>query len=155
MKRIRTWVVLGAAFACTLVVAPGAAAAPDGLQKTIGGYSIYVGVVSAGIMAFRDEHGELRMHGGVPAGLDQHHVLVSLFDAASGARIADAEITARVSGPREPEEKRLLHVPLGGEIAYGNFFRMRQGERYRIELTIRRAGSAQAVTAEFDYRHRL
>jgi hypothetical protein len=44
---------------------------------------------------------------------------------------------------------------LGGEIAYGNFFRMRQGERYRIELVIRRAGSAQPVTAGFDYRHRF
>lgn len=155
MKRIRTWVVLGAAFACMLVIAPGGAAAADGLQKTIGGYSIHVGVVSAGIMAFRDDHGELRMHGGVPAGLDQHHVLVSLFDAASGARVADAEITARVYGPREPEEKRLQHVPLGGEIAYGNFFRMRQGERYRIELMVRRAGSAEVVTAGFDYRHRF
>jgi len=82
-------------------------------------------------------------------------VLVSLFDAQSGARVADAEITARVTGPRQPEEKRLLHVPLAGEIAYGNFFHMRPDERYRIELTIRRAGSAGAVTAGFDYRHRL
>ena len=156
MKRIWTWMALGAAFAGTLVMAPGAAAADDSLQKTVGGYSIYVGVVSAGIMAFRQDHGELRMHGGVPAGLDQHHVLVSLFDAASGARVADAEVTARVTAPkRQTEEKRLLHVPLGGEIAYGNFFRMRQGERYRIELTIRRAGSAEAVTVGFDYRHRL
>jgi hypothetical protein len=156
MKRIWTWIALGAAFAHTLVIAPGALAAADGLHKTVGGYSIYVGVVSAGIMAFRQDHGELRMHGGVPAGLDQHHVLVTLFDAASGARVADAEVTARVSAPkRQTEEKRLLHVPLGSEIAYGNFFRMRQGERYRIELTIRRAGSAEAVTAGFDYRHRL
>lgn len=62
--------------------------------------------------------------------------------------LADAEVTARVSAPkRQTEEKRLLHVPLGGEIAYGNFFRMRQDERYRIELMIRRAGSAEAVTA--------
>jgi hypothetical protein len=142
--------VLGIALA-----AAAASAAADPLHQSAGGYSIYVGVVSAGIMAFRQDHGELRMHGGVPAGLDQHHVLVSLFDAKSGERVADAEITARVTGLRQPEEKRLLHVPLGGEIAYGNFFRMRQGERYRIELVIRRAGSAQPVTAGFDYRHRF
>ena len=139
----------------TLAAAAAARAAADPLHQSAGGYSIYVGVVSAGIMAFRQDHGELRMHGGVPAGLDQHHVLVSLFDAKSGERVADAEITARVTGLRQPEEKRLLHVPLGGEIAYGNFFRMRQGERYRIELVIRRAGSAQPVTAGFDYRHRF
>ena len=139
-----------------IVLAAAAARAPaDPLHQSAGGYSIYVGVVSAGIMAFRQDHGELRMHGGVPAGLDQHHVLVSLFDAKSGERVADAEITARVTGLRQPEEKRLLHVPLGGEIAYGNFFRMRQGERYRIELVIRRAGSAQPITAGFDYRHRF
>lgn len=156
MKRSKTRSALAAAFVCALVIAPGGAADGDGLQKTVGGYSIYVGVVAAGIMAFRLDHGELRMHGGVPAGLDQHHVLVSLFDAASGARVADAEVTARVSAPkRQTEEKRLLHVPLGGEIAYGNFFRMRQGERYRIELTIRRASSPGAVEAVFDYRHRL
>lgn len=138
-----------------VLAAPAARAAADPLHQSAGGYSIYVGVVSAGIMAFRQDHGELRMHGGVPAGLDQHHVLVSLFDAKSGERVADAEITARVTGPRQPEEKRLQHVALGGEIAYGNFFRMRQGERYRIELVIRRAGSAQPVTAGFDYRHRF
>jgi len=157
MERIRTWIALGAALAGTLAIASGAAAAAeDGLQKTVGGYSIYVGVVSAGIMAFRQDHGELRMHGGVPAGLDQHHLLVSLFDAASGERVADAEVSARVSAPkRQTEEKPLLHVPLGSEIAYGNFFRMRQGERYRIELTIRRAGSAESIGAEFDYRHRF
>lgn len=139
-----------------LLLAAGAAQADhDPLHKTMEGYSVYVGVVSAGVMAFREDHGELRMHGGVPAGLDQHHVLVNLFEAGSGARVADADITARVSGARQPEEKRLLHVPLGGETGYGNFFRMRQGERYRIELTIRRSGLALPVTAVFDYRHRF
>ena len=132
-----------------------AVAAEGGLRKTVGGYSIYVGVVSAGIMAFRQDHGELRMHGGVPAGLDQHHVLVSLFVAASGERIADAEVTARVSGPRKSEDKRLLPVPIGGEIAYGNLFSMRQGERYRFDVNIRRAGSPEPAAASFDYRHRF
>lgn len=60
-----------------------------------------------------------------------------------------------MTSPRQPEEKRLQHVPLGGEFAYGNFFRMRQGERYRIELAIRRAGSGEAINADFDYRHRF
>ena len=147
---------LGSQVLLLCLLAAGAARADhDPLHRSVGGYSVYVGVVSAGVMAFRQDHGELRMHGGVPAGLDQHHVLVSVFAAGNGARVADAEITARVSGPREPEEKRLFHVPLGGEIAYGNFFRMRQGERYRIELAIRRAGSAAPVTAGFDYRHRF
>ena len=140
---------------CMAFNVAAASADHDPLHKTVGGYAIYVGVVSAGIMAFRQDHGELRMHGGVPAGLDQHHVLVSVFDAASGARVADAEISARVTGPRQPEEKRLQHVPLGGEIAYGNFFSIRQGERYRIELAIGRAGSNQPVNAGFDYRHRF
>lgn len=138
-----------------IVLGTGAAgAAHDPLHKTAGGYSIFVGVVSAGIMAFRQDHGELRVHGGVPAGLDQHHLLVSVFDAGSGSRIADVEVSARVAGPREPEEKALQHVPLAGEIAYGNFFRMREGERYRIDLAIRRPGVPGAVSATFDYRHR-
>jgi hypothetical protein len=138
-----------------LAAASAAHADHDPLHRTVDGYSVYVGVVSAGVMAFREDHGELRMHGGVPAGLDQHHVLVNLFEAGSGARVGDADITARVSGARQPEEKGLLHVPLGSETGYGNFFRMRQGERYRIELTIRRAGATLPVTAIVDYRHRF
>ena len=137
------------------LVSSPAAAEHEPSHRTVGSYSIYAGVVSAGVMAFRQDHGELRMHGGVPAGLDQHHLLVGLFEQKSGARVTDAEISVRFTGPRGTEEKELLHVPLGGEIAYGNFFRMRPDERYRIDLNIRRAGAAGTVEAAFEYRHRL
>ena len=148
------WKHLLPAATIALVSSP-AGAEHEPLHRTVGSYSIYAGVVSAGIMAFRQDHGELRMHGGVPAGLDQHHLLVGLFEQKSGARVTDAEISVRVTGPRGTEEKKLLHVPLGGEIAYGNFFRMRPAERYRIDLNIRRAGGAAALEAAFEYRHRL
>ena len=128
-----------------------ARAADDPLHRTVGGYSVYVGVIPTGIFAYRQDHGDLHMHGGLQVGRNQHHVMASLFDVASGARVADATVTARVTGPRESEEKSLPPITIDGQIAYGNFFRLRQGERYRIELTIR--GAAGVAEAAFDYRH--
>jgi hypothetical protein len=75
--------------------------------------------------------------------------------AASGARIGDAEITARITSAKgEPQERRLEWMTVEGSAAYGNFFALRREQRYRVDFTIRRPGSG-AVEASFDYTHRL
>jgi hypothetical protein len=43
-----------------------AGADQDPLHRSAGRHSIHLGVVSADILAFRRNHGALRMHGGVP-----------------------------------------------------------------------------------------
>lgn len=37
-----------------------------------------------------------KQHGGVPRGREQHHLIVSVFDAKTGKRIENATVSARV-----------------------------------------------------------
>jgi hypothetical protein len=152
-RLIRTllgWLLVAALFA------PGAGHAAADLPKTMGGYTIYFGVLPAGVLLlYRPDHGDAKMHGGPRFG-DPHHVLVGLVDAASGARVGDAEITARITPAKgEPQERRLERMTVESGAAYGNYFALRRDHRYRIDLTIRRPGSAATVEASFDYTHRL
>jgi len=156
MKQRRSMPIMAAAL---FAMAAGASAAvgawPPDLRQDVGSYKVTLGILPAGVLfVSRPEHGDLRMHGGVPSGLDQHHVLVRVTDAASGRRIDDAEISARVVSVRA-EEKRLLPVSVETGAAYGNFFRLRAERDYRVELTIRRPGAPGAIETAFDYRHRL
>ena len=152
-RLIRTllgWLLVAALFA------PGAGHAAADLSKTVGGYTIYFGVLPAGVLfLYRPDHGDAKVHG-EPRFDDPHHVLVGLVDAASGARSGDADITARITPAKgEPQEGRLERMIVEGGAAYGNFFALRRNQRYRIDLTIRRPGTAAAVEASFDYTHRL
>lgn len=136
-------------------LATGAARAAD-YSKTVGGYTIYLGVLPAGVLfLYRPDHGDPTVHSGPRFG-DAHHVLVGLVDATRGSRIDDAEITARIVPTKgEPQERRLERMSVEGGAAYGNFFALRRDRHYRIDLTIRRPGSPSAVKASFDYVHRL
>jgi hypothetical protein len=145
---------------CALLVAAlalgaGGAAHAAAHARTVGGYTLYFGVLPADVLfLYRPDHGDAKVHGGPRLG-DPHHVLVGLADAASGARIGDAEITARITPAKgEPQERRLERMTVEGGVAYGNYFALRRESRYRVELTIRRPGAA-AVEASFDYVHRL
>lgn len=151
----------GAAAAVALVlVTAGFAASPRAYaaeyRKSAGGYEIYLGVLPAGVLfLYRPDHGDATMHGGPRVG-DAHHVLVGLVDTASGARVTDADISARITPPNGASvEKRLEPMMVDKSVAYGGYFPLRRDQRYRIELTIRRPGPEPAVQASFDYTHRL
>lgn len=147
--------LLGGLLLAAFLAPGGGAAAPDS-SKTAGGYTIYFGVLPAGVLfLYRPDHGDARMHGGPGLG-DPHHLLVGLVDAATGARIGDAEIIARITPAKgEPQERRLERMTVEGGAAYGNFFALRRDYRYRIELSIRLPGATGAVETSFDYVHRL
>ena len=67
--------------------------------KVAGGLAVYLGVMPAElIIGHAKGHAEAEMHGGTPAGPHVHHVMVAIFDDASGRRITDAVVTARVAG---------------------------------------------------------
>jgi hypothetical protein len=57
--------------------------------------TVYLGVVPA---AQVKGQGVAMMHGGAPKGPDAYHIVAAVFDAATGARISDATVTAKVSG---------------------------------------------------------
>jgi hypothetical protein len=48
------------------------------------------------------------MHGHVPKGPHEYHLVAAVFDAATGARVSDAAVTAEVSGLGLSGSKRKL-----------------------------------------------
>lgn len=149
--------LLRAAIACIMALLSSVALADDSSQhKVVNGVAIYLGVMPAEmILGHPKPHTEAEMHGGVPAGGHQRHVLVALFDNATGKRISGAKVSVLV---REiglaGTEKKLEPMLIAGTISYGNYFDMPLTDNpYRILVQIRLPGSTGAIEAEFEYRY--
>jgi len=129
-------------------------AAQDNYQL-VDGVAIYLGVVPAQIVRGHPMgHAEAGMHGGMPAGRNSNHVVVALFDAASGKRIEDAQVTASVNElALGPDWKSLEPMRIADTITYGNYFNMPDAVAYRIHLRIRLPGQEQAIKATFTHEH--
>lgn len=94
------------------------------------------------------------MHGGAPSRKGQHHLIVSVFDAATRERIANAVVTARVGEiGLSVQEKKLEPMQFAGTATYGNYFTMAAPGPYRVELDIRRSGALQQAKTSFEYSH--
>jgi hypothetical protein len=148
-------VVLGALCVGTLpLVWSDLAAAQDArLSKTAGGTTVYVGVVPAEIVKGLSK--EPPMHGGVPKGAHQYHLVAAVFDAAGGARVADAVVNAQISGiGLSGEKKKLEPMEIANTTSYGGFFDLPGRDLYTIRLTIERPGQPRPVDMEFKYDHR-
>lgn len=124
-------------------------------SKTVGNVVIYMGLLPAEmIRGHPHEHPEATMHGGAPRASGEYHVVIALFDAKSGARIENADISARVSEiGLAGEEKKLEPMQIAGTVTYGNFFPMRGNGPFRIELVIHVPGQSQEIKAAFEHRH--
>lgn len=86
-----------AALAGVMLLAWAQATVTEGGQsETAGGLTVYLGVVPAEIVKGEHPSGP-QVHGGVPRGAHEYHVVVAVFDAASNARVTDAMVTAKVS----------------------------------------------------------
>ncbi|AAZ97276.1 conserved hypothetical protein [Thiobacillus denitrificans ATCC 25259] len=131
-----------------------AAEAPRDFQ-IVDGVAIYLGVVPAQIIqGHPKEHEERRMHGGVPASRYRHHLMVAPFDAASGRRIEDAQVTAAVTELGLASKRKTLEpMRIDDTVSYGNYFDIRSNGTYRIEVEIRRPGHAGPIKATFNHRH--
>jgi hypothetical protein len=126
-----------------------------GWHRLVDGVSAYLGVFPAALVERHPRgHPEREMHGGPPRGAHRYHVTIALFDEPSGERIADAEVTARVSPlGLVGANKRLEPMDIGGAPSYGNWFLLPGADTYRIEVEIRRPGQAEPLRTEFAYRH--
>ncbi|TCZ61042.1 hypothetical protein [Roseicella aquatilis] len=138
--------------------APRRAAAvdPDGAFRHVGNLVVYLAVIPAAVLhGHPPEHTGRGMHGGVPEGHHVHHLLVALFDAATGRRITDARVTAVVHGLRHTPEDRTELEPMtvGGAEAYGSFATLPARDYYRIEVEVLRVGGGAAARAVFPHRH--
>ena len=131
-------------------------AADSNLHKVVHGVSIYLGVFPAEmILGHPKPHVEAEMHGGVPAGQNQQHVVVALFDNATGRRITAARVRANVSEiGLSGVQKKLEPMLIAGTVSYGNYFNMPAvNNPYRIQVRIELPGVADVIEAQFDYQH--
>ena len=125
---------------------------------SVAGISIYFGCIPSEIISGQYGPGssEHQMHGGVPNGAHYHHVMVALFDDATGQRIIDAKIIARISMPTDPtiipDEKALEPMVVSGAPAFGQYFKMPGKGTYQIKLTINIPNRA-VITTTFTHEH--
>ena len=131
-----------------------ARATSGGDTKSAGGLTVYLGVVPAEIVKGPGPHSAERpMHGGSPHGRHEHHIVVTVYDRASNARIADATLTAKVSGLGLSGPQRTLEpMNIADTISYGGYFNL-TADLYTIRVTVQRPG-AQPVVLDFKYDHR-
>lgn len=120
------------------------------------GLVIYYGVLPAELVAPRDlDVPGTHMTPSRARGAGAHHLVIALFEEATGKRLSQATVRARV----EPlggaaEEKTLEPMQIAGTVTFGNFFRMDADMPYVIHLRIRRSDGASAdVEVTVPYRH--
>ena len=137
------------------LVPANALPAEQRLPLKAGNLEIFYGVIPAEvILGHPADHAERKMHGGAPARAGQHHLIVSVFDGRTGRRVTDAAISASVSEPGLARQRKPLEsMTFAGAATYGNYFLMSATGPYRIEVEIRRQGSAAPVKTSFEYSH--
>ncbi len=140
--------------ALLLALAPLAMSAGENTQyKIVDGVSIYVGVLPAEmLLGHPKEHHEREMHGGVPAGTNRYHIVVALFDAASGKRMTDVQVkiggaSIGMAAARNKAEPMLVN----NQVTYGNYVTLPGQGPYKIQIEIRRTGTSKLIEVEFDY----
>jgi hypothetical protein len=116
---------------------------------------IYLGVIPAAMIRGHPAgHPESLMHGGVPAGADEYHVLIALFNAKTYERISNAKVTARVSEiGLSGVEKKLEPMEIAGTTTFGNYFEMKGMGPFRIEVSVDIPGAPEEINAVFEHRH--
>lgn len=149
MITLARWAVLA-----TLIFLPATmsgAQDANSLQQVVDGVEVYLGVVPAEMVSGQLRKGpERKMHGGAATG--GYHVMVALFDHATGNRITDAQVSARIGPPTQAgPDTRLEPMTIAGAPSYGNYLDMARGGSYRIDIQIRRPGSSGPIHAVFQW----
>jgi len=101
---------VAALFGALCLTVPGVAlmwrdaamAAETDQSKTVGGLTVYLGVVPAEIIKGPPMHGHISKgphdYQVISKSPHEYHIVAAIFDAASGERVSDAAVTAEVSG---------------------------------------------------------
>ena len=130
-------------------------AAETGYSKSVGGYSVYLGVVPAEIVkGHAAAHAEATMHGGARITGDSHHVLVSIMDEKTGKQVTNATVEAHVGEiGLSVTTRKMEPMIIAGTTTYGNFFPMSGAGPFQLDIEFRPAGQAQALSTRFYYTH--
>jgi hypothetical protein len=134
---------LAAAALCAALVAAPVAAQQ---MKTVGGVSVNIGIISA----IAAEHADARhgVHkGGHGSGME--HVVVSLAEEKSGARIGDADVTIEVKTPKGSVQKKpALPMVTAGYPDYSEVFDFGWSGSYVVRVSVKRK-AAKPIEAVF------
>jgi hypothetical protein len=148
--------IVAASFA---LAAPAGAGVVDGV-KTVDGLTVYLGVVPAAVTrGHAPQHTESTMHGGAAARRSIHdvHLLVAVFNSASGQRLRNVKVTARIHGAgRNLGTVPLTPMTVNGALTYGGYAKLGWEEDVMILVDIRRPGRTprtSTTTAQFEYAH--
>lgn len=128
--------------------------APTAQTARVGGMEIHFGLMPAARMrAFVPGSQERSMHGGVPTGVGQYHVNVTVHDAATGAGHPDigrARVELRVEQPGMGGESKVLEpMTLNGTQSFGHYFRMKPRMPGWFTVRIQPPGLANVIEATF------
>lgn len=118
-------------------------ATPDGTSipgsARSGDLVAYVGIVPAAVARARMAVDATPAHAPTVAGPDAHHLVVALFDAASGARIEQAGVVAIHRPPRGMAvERRLTPMRTGEVVSFGAEFAISRGAGHRFDVEVTR-----------------
>ena len=110
------------------------------------GVTIYWGLVPAAVVS--DKHALDELHGGGPKGGGQvHHLVVALFDSATGSRIENAVVRAQLieTGVVDAPAKYLPPMPIDGRMSFGQLFSVVKEGPYRFRIFVKLADSASEI----------
>jgi len=151
----RAFLAASALLAPPLAIAASAPAAaqvgPEGGVRRVDGLVVYLGVVPAALARDHPPGGSAP-----PTARHAYHLVVAAFEAGSGARVADATVTATVHGLGHVGRPPIALEPMtiANAASYGGFVVLPATDTYRILVEIRRPGAADGpARAEFTYRH--
>lgn len=110
------------------------------------GVVIYWGLVPAAVVSER--HALDEMHGGRPGGGGQlHHLVIAVYDSASGRRIDNAVLRAQLSesGLVDEAPRYLTPMSIDGQMSYGQIFSVAKAGPYRFRVWVRPPGRATEI----------
>lgn len=146
-RRAATLAALAAA--SLLVACVDSSHQPTSVQSR-DGMSAYLGVVPAAVvLAHAPDHPERSMHGSPSA--NDAHLVVAIYDDATGTRIEDAAIKATIRGERHGagSHLRLEAMRIEGSVTYGGFVSLPANDRYHVDLSIQRGADGRETQMRF------
>jgi hypothetical protein len=149
-KIVRTGLALAALASVLSACSPRAT---RNQSQVVGGLKLDYGLIAGEeIRAHPVGHPEADMHKGPPSDLRNYHVVLAVFEAGSGRRIPDADVSMALSGPGHPGFASIPMEPMRvtGQESYGRYVVLPKPGPYRLEFRVRTVGRHQPVRARFE-----
>jgi len=137
-----------------MIVSTNVPASHPQQYQVVSGIAIYLTIIPAEMLrGHPKEHPESEMHSQTRVeDSNQHHIMVSLFNAKTGERLKNTLVKAKISGVNYEGPVRSLELMvLGGVQSYGNFFNMPLTGTYQVDLEIQQSGKTNTIKAVFQY----